>query len=369
MKRLFSIFVIAVVALACGSNDKPQSATTTISGCFESCNVQSVDLVRVSDDLQTTSAIATSVVDSDGAFRFELGIKTNSSPRLYQLVYDAAERPITLVVAAGDDIRVVADGDIFRSYSVEGSAESQLIAEFNHNYFKEVDASLACLDASVEEALLAAQRAMAYQSQFVARNIDKLASVYAVEQRSIEDMWTLLEGRGVGVAHRLSLIEGLAKSYADSPYIEALQQSVERARLIANVKEQSYPDIELTDMHRKSHRLSDTEGDVVLLYFWSADNALCNAIVAEIKSLYEKYHDKGFEVYMVSADDSRSVWIEAVRSQGHPWISVFGGDNPTVFATYNIIGVPMAYLIDRSGVMQSCNLERKALEKAIKERL
>ena len=369
MKRLLSIFVISVVALACGSNDKSQTVATTISGCLESDDVKSISLVRVSDDLQTTAIIATTAVGSGGAFSFELGIKADSAPRLYQLVYNSAQRPITLVVAEGDDIRVKASGDIFYNYSVEGSTESQLIAEFNHNYFKAVDAGIGYLDTNVEASLAEAQRAMAYQAQFVARNIDKLAAVYAVEQRSIEDMWPLLEGRGVGVAHRLSLIEGLGKSYANSPYIEALQQSVERAHLVSNVKEQSYPDIELTDMHRKSHRLSDTEGKVVLIYFWSANSALCNTIVAEIKGLYERYHDKGFEVYMVSADDNRSVWIEAVRSQGHPWISVFGGDNPTVFATYNIVGVPMAYIIDRSGELHSCNLERTALESTIKELL
>ena len=113
----------------------------------------------------------------------------------------------------------------------------------------------------------------------------------------------------------------------------------------------------------------DTFRGKVVLVVNTASKCGFTSQYANLEELYKKYHDKGFEVYMVSADDNRSVWIEAVRSQGHPWISVFGGDNPTVFATYNIVGVPMAYIIDRSGELHSCNLERTALESTIKELL
>ena len=122
-------------------------------------------------------------------------------------------------------------------------------------------------------------------------------------------------------------------------------------------------------MYKKMHRLSELDGKVVLLYFWSAQIPLCNSINAELKTLYEKYHDKGFEVYHVSADENRALWIEATRAQEHPWISVFGSTDPTVFSLYAVYQVPMAYIISRDGTINICPLESKELEKQIKKRL
>jgi peroxiredoxin len=139
--------------------------------------------------------------------------------------------------------------------------------------------------------------------------------------------------------------------------------------LTKNIKEEAYPDINLDDMYKKMHRLSELDGKVVLLYFWSAEHVLCNNINAELKDIYKKYHDKGFEVYHVSADTNRALWIEAVRAQEHPWISVFGGSDPRVFALYSVMEVPMAYIISRDGTMSVCSLERAKLESEIMKRL
>jgi peroxiredoxin len=121
------------------------------------------------------------------------------------------------------------------------------------------------------------------------------------------------------------------------------------------------------DIYNKSHRLSSLDGKVILLYFWSAVDSVSNNVNAELKSLYERYHDKGFEVYQVSADADISIWIEAVRQQKLPWISVYGGTSPEVFSTYNVAGVPTAFLIDREGNMSVPSLKVSSLEESIKE--
>ena len=102
-------------------------------------------------------------------------------------------------------------------------------------------------------------------------------------------------------------------------------------------------------------------------YFWSAVDSVSNNINAELKSLYERYHAKGFEVYQISADSDISVWIEAVRQQKLPWISVYGGTSPDVFSTYNVQGVPTAFLIDRNGDISVPSLKMDALEERVKE--
>ena len=106
-----------------------------------------------------------------------------------------------------------------------------------------------------------------------------------------------------------------------------------------------------------------------MLYFWTAESALCNNINAELKAIYEKYHDQGFEVYQVSADSDIAMWIEAVRQQRIPWISVFGGNSIDVFSVYNVGQLPLAYLIDRESNMSIAPINMEELERQIKKSL
>jgi peroxiredoxin len=214
---------------------------------------------------------------------------------------------------------------------------------------------------------------MRVQVRFVGSHPSSIAAFYATRQQVVEEYVPMLRGKGISTPHLQSLKEGLTKAYPKSPYIALLEREIANVEalveLASNLQQTSYPDIELDDMYRKMHRLSELDGKVVLLYFWSAQIPLCNSINAELKTLYERYHDKGFEVYHVSADENRALWIEATRAQEHPWISVFGSTDPTVFSLYAVYQVPMAYIISRDGTINICPLESKELEKQIKKRL
>ena len=169
------------------------------------------------------------------------------------------------------------------------------------------------------------------------------------------------------------MLEGIATAYPDSPYVAILEREIADMESIINLMDNvqlvSYPDIELEDMYKTKHKLSSLEGKVVLLYFWTLESALCNNLNAELKELYGKYNKKGFEVYHVSADSDEALWIEVVRQQKHPWVSVFGGSSMDVFSLYNVVKLPTAYLIDREGNMTVAPLSVSALERQIKEAL
>jgi peroxiredoxin len=165
------------------------------------------------------------------------------------------------------------------------------------------------------------------------------------------------------------VLDALTKRYPESPYIAILEREIAEEEamidLAGRVQLASYPDIELEDMYKVKHKLSELDGKVVLLYFWTLESALCNNINAELKELYAKYHDKGFEVYHISADSDISLWIEVVRQQQHPWISVFGSGGVDVFSLYNVVKLPTAYLIDRNGDMSVAPLSMSALEREL----
>lgn len=380
MKRLI-LFVAAVafVLTSCATS----SVKTTIEGRFVANEPLTLSLERISDNYDTVDKIAEVELPQNGEFEFKFGMERGLSPRLYRLSFSNGMRPITLVVAPGDDIYIDSLGNLFLNYKVEGSEESALIESFNKEYYAAVD-KLATLSQQMalaennilklnEEAYRAAEEAMRVQLRFVGSHPSSIAAFYATRQQVVEEYVPMLRGKGISTPHLQSLKEGLTKAYPESPYIALLEREIANVEalveLASNLQQTSYPDIELDDMYKKMHRLSELDGKVVLLYFWSAQIPLCNSINAELKTLYERYHDKGFEVYHVSADENRALWIEATRAQEHPWISVFGSTDPTVFSLYAVYQVPMAYIISRDGTINICPLESKELEKQIKKRL
>lgn len=377
MKKLLLAVVAFAATFASCSTDK--GVATTISGRFVGSGVDTVYLERVSDNFTSPETIDRVALADNGGFEFEFGIDEGTSPRFYRLAFEGGRRPVTLVVAPGDEIKLESAGDIFLNYEVEGSEESALIKEFNREYFTAVD-RVARIAEGVDtgeglhrRAYDAACEAMQAQLRFVGTYRDRLAAFYAIRHTAAERYIPQLEGMGITVAHRRALVEGLVERYPDSPYIAILEQEIATDETIIDlgnaVTEISYPDIVLKDIYNKEHSLSSLDGKVVLLYFWSAVDAVSNNINAELKTLYERYHDRGFEVYQVSADSDISIWIEAVRQQKLPWISVYGMAKPEVFSTYNVAGVPSAFLIDREGNLTVPSLVMSSLEEEIKKHI
>lgn len=380
MKKLLfaTLAMVAIITSCTTSND---GVKTTISGRFVGTKADSVFLERVSDNFTTPQRVGAVALADNGAFSFEFGVE-ESSPRFYRLTFAEKSRPVTLVVAPGDDITLESAGDIFLNYIVEGSEESALIREFNRAYFAAADrltgivenisAGNRSFDDWEMDAYRAAREAIRAQVTFVGTNRDRLAAFYAMRHTVAENYIPQLDGYGINVAHIRTVIDGLKERYPDSPYIAILEADLEQReaviRLGESVTERSYPDLELQDIYKRSHRLSDLDGKVVLLYFWSANDAVCNNINAELKPLYESYHDRGFEIYHVSADANESVWIEAVREQRLPWVSVLATDIAPL-STYNVAQLPTAFIIDREGNLKVTSLVVADIERMLNELL
>lgn len=376
MKRL--ALIIALVALtltACNNqskekNNAPKTVTTTIAGRFVGSGIETISLERIADNFGTVEHIANYTLTPNGDFSFALELDGDSSPRYYQIIVDEESYPVTLIVAPGDKITLEAAGDIFYNYRVKGSEESELIRTFTNAYLGEYDKFIALVDSGDSAyAINIATAAIRNQIAFAITNADKLASVYATKLHFFEEHIPMLSSRGISHIHQKTISDALAKSYPTSPYIDMLNRDIEYATMLLTAPESLYPNISLTDINRNTHNLSDYKGKVTLLCFWTSEDSMSNIFVGEFKEIYNRYHDKGLEAYFVSADQSRIRWIEMVQKQQHPWTSVYGGDDPLVFTSYNIQVVPYAFIIDREGTMQYAPLVPKELEALIKKLL
>ena len=104
-------------------------------------------------------------------------------------------------------------------------------------------------------------------------------------------------------------------------------------------------EITLTDNKGVERKLSALKGNVVLLDFHSFETDGSAERIMTLRSLYNKYHDRGLQIYQVAVGTNEHFWKTSVAAL--PWISVFDSDG-TAANTYNVQSIPTFFLLDRN---------------------
>lgn len=377
MNRLFLAVAVLLMALS-----SCQSSKVKISGRFVGSEAKMVYV-------EQSTVLEQHLIDSvalaeDGSFEIRLNNSDRENPTLYHIVYD--NNRIPLLLKAGDNVAVNSAGNALRNYTVEGSEESELLHKFNSSYVEgvvklnDIMSRLTANDLSDDarhtlavEYTKLKNEIKREQLRFIAENKDRIAAIYALYQRLPNDA-NLFNGDSDVIYYR-TVAEAIAESYPNSHYLPLLLSQIARMdaqiSLLSQVKETSFPEITMHDMYGKEQSLSSLEGKVILLHFWSAAVGNSNAMNADLKEVYAKYHDQGFEIYQVGIDTSKALWINTVQEQQLPWISVsdLKGEASPAVGAYNVQSLPANYLIDREGNIADRNLSGEKLEQAIKKHI
>jgi peroxiredoxin len=118
------------------------------------------------------------------------------------------------------------------------------------------------------------------------------------------------------------------------------------------------PDFKANDINGQSITLSQFRGKkVILIEFWASWCQPCRSGFPFLKSLYNKFNPKGFDIIAISNNDTnRKTWKFAiVQEKIENWnhlATVFLKDNPInqdILRDYPLSPIPMSFLIDRSG--------------------
>lgn len=117
--------------------------------------------------------------------------------------------------------------------------------------------------------------------------------------------------------------------------------------------------------------LSELRGKVVLIDFWASWCRPCRMENPNVKLVYEKYHNKGFEILGVSLDRAQDAWIAAIQQDGLPWkhVSDLGFWNNAAAQEYGVSSIPFTVLVDREGKIIDKGLRGDQLEGKLAELL
>ncbi|MCY3552952.1 MAG: TlpA disulfide reductase family protein [Candidatus Poribacteria bacterium] len=125
------------------------------------------------------------------------------------------------------------------------------------------------------------------------------------------------------------------------------------------------------DLDGKPISLADYRGKVVLLDFWATWCPPCVAAIPNIKTVYEKYHNKGFDVIGISLDVDEVVLREFIEENPLPWRQIFDGKRlkGPLAQRYGIHSIPRMFLLDREGKVISVGVRSSTLDKLVAEHL
>ena len=378
-KKYLLVALIASVLYSC--NDSKFMIDGRIA-CHPNCKIY-LDLITPGQQ----EVIDSTKLDDNGNFTFTVAT-LDDNPAWYNLRLHQAGEIIPLILKSGDRVNVNSIGNINRNYIVEGSEDSRLmknISSILSNGAQTLD-SIANLyigahDAVVKNALHQEYLKRYYaikkdHIKFIVKNAKSIVSIYALYQR-LPNEETLLN-RDSDILYYKMIADSTKTRYPNSPYVRSIQRIVTEYNDNLNLANQiqdefdnpsNYPEIELPDMYGTNIRLSESAGKVILVDFWSATSTQSKLINTKLIEQYEEYSKRGFEVYQVSTDTSKSAWINAIQEQKLPWITVcdFLAESSSPIAAYNIKEIPSNYLIDKEGNIVAKNIYGAELEAKLAE--
>ncbi len=121
---------------------------------------------------------------------------------------------------------------------------------------------------------------------------------------------------------------------------------------VSTTVSQPAPDFSLPQLNGQDLRLSSYRGKVVLLDFWASWCEPCRVETPHLIELQQKYGDQGLQVIGLSMDDSPDP-ARAFYQQFRMNYPVVMGNAKTGELYGGVLGLPIAFLIDRDGRIKS----------------
>jgi thiol-disulfide isomerase/thioredoxin len=132
------------------------------------------------------------------------------------------------------------------------------------------------------------------------------------------------------------------------------------------------PDLEYTSPAGKKIKLSSLRGKIVLLDFWASWCGPCRRENPAVVAAYQKYKDKGFDIYSVSLDQDKGRWEGAIAADNLTWashVSDLKGWQSEPAAKYGVHSIPAQFLLDKEGRIIAKNLRGEELSRKLAELL
>ncbi|MBD1366594.1 AhpC/TSA family protein [Mucilaginibacter sp. ZT4R22] len=132
------------------------------------------------------------------------------------------------------------------------------------------------------------------------------------------------------------------------------------------------PDFTLLKRDSTAYTLSSMRGKYVMIDFWASWCHPCREAIPHWKAVYQKYHDKGFDIISVSDDSKWKDWKKAMDDEKMPWVQVCDefpvkGMPARVGSLYMTHTIPHYVLLDKEGKILVYSADETKIDEKLKE--
>ena len=385
-KKLSGLFYTAVMGVAVLSLGSCTEKKFNINGTI----TQAKDSVLYLENMSLNGPKAVDSVKLDENGNFEFKQKAPDAPEFYRL--RIANQMVNLAVDSTESITVkAAYPTMSANYEVSGSEECAKIRDLAYMQLalqRQVTAiansptlGVEAVEDSVTKVLEVYKNKV--KLNYIFKEPMKAYSYYALFQTIVLGNGNILIFNPRSSKDDVKVFAAVATSW-DTYFPKAERglnlhniaiEGMKNVRIAENnarqtisadkVKVAGVIDIALTDNHGRVRKLTDLKGKVVLLDFqaFAAEGSLKRIMM--MREIYNKYHDRGFEIYQVSFDPEEHFW--KTKTAALPWVSVWdeNGTRSAVLSQYNVQTLPTFFLIDRNNTLQKRDAQIKDLDAEI----
>ncbi len=358
MSRIILISIL-VIFTACSHQNED---SFTLQGSIANPTSDYIILHQENDiERKISTLIDTIYLDNEG--KFKAGF--NLEPHLYTLIIDNNKIPLAIdkgqhITINNEKITGSKDTELLMAYeklrklsldSVVNSVRKEIKKEANAknpNAIK-ID-SLNKLEVENYDLHLEELNA------FIKKNMDNSIALYATSIRWKDEN---------NISFFDDLVGNFEKQYPNLSITKKLREKVNRLQQ-ASVGGIA-PEIKMKTIKGNTISLSSINQKYTLIDFWASWCGPCRRESELLNNLYAKYHDLGLEIYGISLDTKKQIWLNAIEKDQRVWTNVSSLEGFKTQAAYDftVTALPVNYLIDNTGKIIAKNVHGDTLKQVI----